>query len=95
MRFQWHFDGLTGEDSREILKLCDLEYSAEDMRCLVHHSIMFANEFGPPKGQELRLVSFLFFLSLQVCMLNFLRFIELITLFFKFCILASAYTMRC
>ena len=33
-----HFDGLTGEDSREILKLCDLEYSAENMRCLVHHS---------------------------------------------------------
>ena len=56
-----HFDGLTGEDSREILKICDLEYLAENMRCLVHHSIMFANEFGPPKGQELRLVSFLLF----------------------------------
>ena len=33
-----HFDGLMGEDSREILKLCDLEYLAENMRCLVHHS---------------------------------------------------------
>ena len=40
-----HFDGLAREDSREILKLCDLEYSAENMRCLVQHSIMFANEF--------------------------------------------------
>ena len=39
-------------------QLCDFEYSAENMRCLVHHSIMFANDFEPPKGQELRLVSF-------------------------------------
>ena len=89
-----HFGGLTGEDSREILKLCDLEYLAENMRCLVHHSIMFANGFGPPKGQELRLVGFVVF-SLQVCMLNFSRFIEFIPLFLKFCNFASAYTMRC
>ena len=55
------FDGITGEDAREILKMCEKDFTPESMRLLLHHTIIFANEFGQPKGQELREVScFLF-----------------------------------
>ena len=49
-----HFEGITGEDSRDILKMCDLDFTGDSRRLLLHHTIKFANEFGQPKGQELR-----------------------------------------
>ena len=61
------FDGITGEDAREILKMCEKDFTPESMRLLLHHTIIFANEFGQPKGQELREVS-LFCLVMTACM---------------------------
>ena len=48
-----HFEGITGEDSRDILKICDLDFTGDSHRLLLHHTIKFANEFCQPKGQEL------------------------------------------
>ena len=48
-----NFEGITGKDSQNILKMCDLVYTGESHRLLLHHTIKHANEFGQPKGQEL------------------------------------------
>ena len=65
-----HFEGLTGEDAKDFLTMCGLDYTAENLRILVHHTIIFANEFGHPKGQELRAVSPFFLCNILVfCML--------------------------
>ena len=37
-----------------------MDYWAENTKCSVHHSIIFANEFGPLKDQDLGFVSVFF-----------------------------------
>ena len=60
------FDGITGEEAREILKMCEKDFTPEFMRLLLHHTIIFANEFGQLKGQAVQEVSF--FLLSDGCM---------------------------
>ena len=66
-----HFENITGEDPREILRMAAKDYTLQEMRLLLHHTIIQANEAGQPRGQDLReVVSKCFcacFLQVVVC----------------------------
>ncbi|XP_064634500.1 uncharacterized protein LOC135492179 [Lineus longissimus] len=44
---------LTNEDPADILQMAQREENSGNLCLLVHHTILHANEFGQPKGQQL------------------------------------------
>ena len=51
------FRELTGENEKEILEMAGKECTDNNLRLLLHFSIILANEIGEPTGQTLRGVS--------------------------------------
>lgn len=56
------FRDLTGEDEKEMLEMAGREINDNNLRLLLHFSIIYANENGHPEGQDMQTVSFLRFL---------------------------------
>ena len=50
-----HFEGITGEDSRDILKMCDMDFTGDSYILLLHHTIKFAT-----KGSRIARGTFIF-----------------------------------
>ena len=65
---QRFFEGITGESAKEMLKICDLDYTGDSLRLLLLHTIMFTNEFDQPKGQELRAARCFFDKKVHACL---------------------------
>ncbi len=47
------FHAITGEEAVEMLDLAHREENTSNLRLLIHHTVIMANEVGQPRGQTL------------------------------------------
>lgn len=48
-----HFRAITGEEVEDILKMAQRDVSVDEARWALHCVVLYANEYGQPRGQEL------------------------------------------